>query len=263
MDMPTVDVDLGPEKIEDEKEGGPLVHCDLCDTEVVHKLAQMFLPGLASACVDNTSGDLFKTPGSVAVDLRKELIDYLTQRSESFVAESIILEGGPDVGCRSAVATIAETIGENDDKEDSDTNKNGSEQSTEASDVVNSSDKAEVSDIATHGAENTAKNEDSEHSSIENKGSEEKTETSNIAKLPDEAEIGHVKEDSAPINNENKDVTASELKIKGNEVNLRQIWKTRAVKRRQRLQISQSYLMRLKLGHVKEDSAPFTMRTKM
>ncbi|RZC21670.1 uncharacterized protein LOC114407306 [Glycine soja] len=96
MDMPTIDVDLGPEKLEDEKQGGPLLHCDLCDTEVVHKLAQMFLPGLASACVDNTSGDLFKTPGSVAVDLRKEMIEYVTQRSESFVAESVILEGSPD-----------------------------------------------------------------------------------------------------------------------------------------------------------------------
>ncbi|KAK7284729.1 hypothetical protein RJT34_19481 [Clitoria ternatea] len=96
MDMPTVDVDLEPNKIEDEKQGGPLVHCDLCDTEVVHKLAQMFLPGLASACVDNTSGDLFKTPGSVVNDLRKEMIEYITQRSESFVAESVILEGGPD-----------------------------------------------------------------------------------------------------------------------------------------------------------------------
>ncbi|XP_027352615.1 uncharacterized protein LOC113863286 [Abrus precatorius] len=96
MDPPTIDVDLGSEKIEDEKQGGPSFHCDLCDTEVVHKLAQTFLPGLGSACVDNTSGDLFKTPGSVAVDLRKEMIEYLTQRSESFVAESVILEGGPD-----------------------------------------------------------------------------------------------------------------------------------------------------------------------
>lgn len=88
MEVPTIDVDLGAEKInEDEKKV-----CDLCDTEVVHKLAQMFLPGLASACVDNTSGG-FKSPGSVAVDLRKEMIDYLTQRSESFVAESIILDG--------------------------------------------------------------------------------------------------------------------------------------------------------------------------
>ncbi|CAI8591610.1 unnamed protein product [Vicia faba] len=96
MDLPTIDVDLGPKKIEDEKESGPLFHCDLCDTEVVHKLAQMFLPGLASACVDNTTGGLFKTPGSVTVDLRKEMIQYLTLRSQSFVAESLILQDGPD-----------------------------------------------------------------------------------------------------------------------------------------------------------------------
>ncbi|KAL5096258.1 hypothetical protein RYX36_000585 [Vicia faba] len=96
MDLPTIDVDLGPNKIEDEKESGPLFHCDLCDTEVVHKLAQMFLPGLASACVDNTTGGLFKTPGSVTVDLRKEMIQYLTLRSQSFVAESLILQDGPD-----------------------------------------------------------------------------------------------------------------------------------------------------------------------
>ncbi|MCI13472.1 TNF receptor-associated factor family protein, partial [Trifolium medium] len=96
MDLPTIDVDLEvPKKIEeDEKKEGPLFHCSLCDTEVIHKLAQMFLPGLASACVDNTTGGLFKTPGSVAVDLRREMIDYLTLRTESFVAESVILEGG-------------------------------------------------------------------------------------------------------------------------------------------------------------------------
>ncbi|TKY53221.1 TNF receptor-associated factor family protein [Spatholobus suberectus] len=96
MDLPTTDVDLGPKKIEPEKVEGPLFHCDFCDTEVVHKLAQMFLPGLASACVDSTTGDPFKSPGSVAVDLRKEMIDCVTQKSESFVAESVILEGGPD-----------------------------------------------------------------------------------------------------------------------------------------------------------------------
>ncbi|CAK8530128.1 unnamed protein product [Lathyrus sativus] len=96
MDLPTIDVDLGPNKIPDEKQEGPLFHCDLCDTEVVHKLAQMFLPGLASACVDNTTGGIFKTPGSVTVDLRKEMIEYLTLRSESFVAESVILQDGPD-----------------------------------------------------------------------------------------------------------------------------------------------------------------------
>ncbi|PNX95962.1 hypothetical protein L195_g019162 [Trifolium pratense] len=96
MEAPTVDVDLSPERIENEKEGGPMFHCDLHDTEVVHKLAQMFLPGLASACVDHTTGAPFNTPGSVADDMRKEMKDYLTQRSESFVAESVILDDGAD-----------------------------------------------------------------------------------------------------------------------------------------------------------------------
>ncbi|ESW17720.1 hypothetical protein PHAVU_007G262800 [Phaseolus vulgaris] len=96
MELPTANVDLGPKKIEHEKEEGPLLHCDFCDIEVVHNLAQMFMPGLACACVDNTTGDPFNTPGFVAVDLRKEMIEFVTQKSELFVAESIISEGGPD-----------------------------------------------------------------------------------------------------------------------------------------------------------------------
>ncbi|XP_059463081.1 uncharacterized protein LOC132191953 [Corylus avellana] len=95
MDLPANDAELVPEKIEDGKEEGPSFKCDLSDTEIVHKIAQAFLPGLASACVDNTSGGIFKSPASVAVDMRKELVDYLTQRSESFIAEFVILEAGP------------------------------------------------------------------------------------------------------------------------------------------------------------------------
>ncbi|MED6106219.1 hypothetical protein PIB30_002673 [Stylosanthes scabra] len=93
--MVDFDIDLNPERVEEERmEGGSMLYCDLCDTEVVHKLAQMLLPGLATSCVDSTTGS-FKTPGSMAVDLRKEMIIYITQRSETFVAESIVLEGGP------------------------------------------------------------------------------------------------------------------------------------------------------------------------
>jgi homogentisate solanesyltransferase len=95
MDLPANDAELVPEKIEDGKEEGPSFKCDLSDTEIVHKIAQAFLPGLASACVDNTSGGIFKSPASVAVDMRKELVDYLTHRSESFIAEFVILEAGP------------------------------------------------------------------------------------------------------------------------------------------------------------------------
>ncbi|KAH7847443.1 hypothetical protein Vadar_026132 [Vaccinium darrowii] len=96
MNPPANGVEVKPEAFEQVKEAGPLLHCDLMDTEIVHKIAQVFLPGLASACVDNTTGGLFKSPASVAVDIRKEMVEYLTQRSETFVAESVILEGGPE-----------------------------------------------------------------------------------------------------------------------------------------------------------------------
>ncbi|XP_020093559.1 uncharacterized protein LOC109713779, partial [Ananas comosus] len=68
--------------------------CDYCDRELVHKIAQVLLPGLATACVDNTTGGLFKSPSSVAIDLRKEMVDYLTQRSETFIAESVVPQEG-------------------------------------------------------------------------------------------------------------------------------------------------------------------------
>ncbi|KAL0346328.1 UNVERIFIED_CONTAM: hypothetical protein Sradi_4464100 [Sesamum radiatum] len=96
MNPPADDVDLKPEKLEQEKEGGASFHCDLYDEDLVHKIAQEFLPGLASACVDNTTGGLFRSPASVAVEIRKEMVDYLVQRSENFVAESVVLEGVPN-----------------------------------------------------------------------------------------------------------------------------------------------------------------------
>ncbi|KAF5473401.1 hypothetical protein F2P56_010013 [Juglans regia] len=96
MDLPTTTVEHVPETIEDEQKGSPLFKCYLHDTEIVHKIAQVFILGLATACVDNTTGDMFRSPASVAVDTRKELVDYLTQRSGNFVTEFIILEGGPE-----------------------------------------------------------------------------------------------------------------------------------------------------------------------
>ncbi|PKI32811.1 uncharacterized protein LOC116208336 [Punica granatum] len=94
MDAPAADMELEHKKIETE-EKSPAYPCGLCDTEVVHKIAQMLLPGLATACVDSTTGDIFRTAASVAVDMRKELIEYLTQRSETFVADTVILEEHP------------------------------------------------------------------------------------------------------------------------------------------------------------------------
>lgn len=94
MNPPADDLELTPEKLEEEKEAGALFHCDLYDMDIVHKTAQELLPGLASACVDNTTGGLFRSPASVAVDIRREMVDYLVQRSENYVAESVVLEGG-------------------------------------------------------------------------------------------------------------------------------------------------------------------------
>ena len=91
MDLPANDVEFVTEKIDDEKEGGPAFKCDLADTEIVHKIAQEFLPGLATACVDNTTGDMFRSPASVAVDMRKEMVDYLMQRNETVVGLSLNL----------------------------------------------------------------------------------------------------------------------------------------------------------------------------
>ncbi|XP_004237165.2 uncharacterized protein [Solanum lycopersicum] len=106
MDPPTVEekiktAELEDVQLEEVKETKPaaieeddaLFHCDLFDAEMVQKVADEFLPGLASACIDNTTGGLLNSPASVAVDIRREMVDYLVQRSEMFVAESVVLEG--------------------------------------------------------------------------------------------------------------------------------------------------------------------------
>ena len=89
MDLPANDVELVPEKT--EKEGCPTLRSDLAETEIVQNIAQVFLPGLATVCVDNTTGDVFRSPASVAVDMRKEMVDYLMQRNETVVSLSLNL----------------------------------------------------------------------------------------------------------------------------------------------------------------------------
>ncbi|CAN4090203.1 unnamed protein product [Withania somnifera] len=93
------DVKLGegketkPVAIEEVEEEDSPFCCNLIDAEMVQKVADELLPGLASACIDNTTGGILKSPASVAVDIRREMVDYLVQRSEMFVAESVVLEG--------------------------------------------------------------------------------------------------------------------------------------------------------------------------
>lgn len=77
---------------------GPLFHCDHCDKELARKISQLLLFGLATACVDNSTG-LFKSPASIAVVTRKEMVDYLKQRSQMHLTEAPI--EGDDVNANS------------------------------------------------------------------------------------------------------------------------------------------------------------------
>jgi hypothetical protein len=42
-----------------------LVQCVYCDSEVMHMLTQILLPGLAVVCVDGSMEDLFNIPGEI------------------------------------------------------------------------------------------------------------------------------------------------------------------------------------------------------
>ncbi|CAA7398506.1 unnamed protein product [Spirodela intermedia] len=89
--------------------GGRSFACGFCDVEEVHKISQLLLPGLAAASVDNTAGDLFRGPASVAVEVRKDLVEHLSRRSESLVAEAVMNAeegsgGGGDGGGSGSVA---------------------------------------------------------------------------------------------------------------------------------------------------------------
>lgn len=106
-----------------------------------------------------------------------------------------------------------ENITKKDDSDDTNTNNDG-EQNTQASDMVSSSDKAGISDISMHTADNTGKSEESE-----NIRSEERMQTSNIIKLPDEAETVNVSEGVTQNYKENNDAAASEFKFNDKEEN--------------------------------------------
>uniref|UniRef100_A0ACD5WNS4 Uncharacterized protein n=1 Tax=Avena sativa TaxID=4498 RepID=A0ACD5WNS4_AVESA len=57
-----------------------LLPCPNCDIQVVRKLAQLLLPGLAAACVDST---IRHPSSSLAVQLRAELVHYVAHRSNT------------------------------------------------------------------------------------------------------------------------------------------------------------------------------------
>lgn len=84
LEAPVVEADPGRSRGggggDDDLIQTTLLPCPNCDVQVVHKLAQLLLPGLAAACVDST----FRNPSSsLAVQLRAELFHYITDRSNS------------------------------------------------------------------------------------------------------------------------------------------------------------------------------------
>ncbi|KAH0468338.1 hypothetical protein IEQ34_003371 [Dendrobium chrysotoxum] len=89
MDLPVSD--LGPIK----NSGAASLSCPHCDAELVRKIAQLLLPGLATACVDSTTGDFFRTPAIVAVDIRKEMVDYLNHRTETYISDLLLAHESP------------------------------------------------------------------------------------------------------------------------------------------------------------------------
>ncbi|TVT99130.1 hypothetical protein EJB05_55539, partial [Eragrostis curvula] len=72
-----------------DKEDGYNFRCELCDTAVVQSMTELLLRGLATASVDSTTGDIFKSASSVAVGVKAEMEGYLFLRTETLVRESV------------------------------------------------------------------------------------------------------------------------------------------------------------------------------
>jgi homogentisate solanesyltransferase len=70
-------------------EDGYNFQCEQCDIEVVQSMTELLLRGLATASVDSTTGDMFKSASSVAVCVKAEMEGYLFRRTEMLVRESV------------------------------------------------------------------------------------------------------------------------------------------------------------------------------
>ncbi|KAI5083708.1 hypothetical protein GOP47_0003451 [Adiantum capillus-veneris] len=59
------------------------VECEYYDVEQVHAVARYLLRTVATACIEKTYGDLFRSPVSALDEAKKELIDFLHTRPPS------------------------------------------------------------------------------------------------------------------------------------------------------------------------------------
>jgi hypothetical protein len=62
-----------------ERGKGPLIQSLYCESEAMHKLAQILLLGLIAVHVDVITGDPFCGPSVVVVDLHREMVDVLIE----------------------------------------------------------------------------------------------------------------------------------------------------------------------------------------
>ncbi|KAI5073456.1 hypothetical protein GOP47_0011469 [Adiantum capillus-veneris] len=53
------------------------VECEYYDVEQVHGISHYLLWTVATACIEKTYGDLFRSPVSALDEAKKELIDFL------------------------------------------------------------------------------------------------------------------------------------------------------------------------------------------
>lgn len=71
------------------------LECGYFDVEQVHGIAQSLLVALATASVEKTYGDLFKSPLSVVGDVKLEMTEFLHQRCQSYASATDV--GSPEM----------------------------------------------------------------------------------------------------------------------------------------------------------------------
>lgn len=81
-EVPTFDPSQEPSFLSRQDEES--FQCRYYDVEQVHRIAQLSIRSLGTACVERTYGDLFKSPLSVVLDVKKEMLEYLDQQSLSY-----------------------------------------------------------------------------------------------------------------------------------------------------------------------------------
>lgn len=74
-------------QVAENNEEYSLLPCKHCDIDIVHKIEEVLLHGLATACVEKTASDLFRGPTAVAPEVSKEMVEYLIEKTEMLLSE--------------------------------------------------------------------------------------------------------------------------------------------------------------------------------